>query len=1043
MIDRIVEYSIRERGLVIFLAIAVAAGAFYYASSLPIDAVPDITTNQIQINALAPGFAPREMEQYVTAPIEMAVASLPEKEEIRSLSQPGLSQITITLHDNADLYRARQLALERLAEARESLPDGVTVDLSPISTGLGEIFQFTVENGPGGTRSLMELRTILDWEVKPLLRTVPGVIEVNTYGGVAKQYQVSVDPAKLVRHQVKLAEIIKALSENNQNAGGAYLERNGEQQLIRGVGLIQHLADIENIVVRAAAGTPLLVRDLATVEFGQAIRQGAATMDGKGEVAIGVAMLLKGENSRIVAGNVRNRLLEAGKSMPPNVMLKPFYDRTDLVNRTIGTAAQNLVEGGVLVAGILLLFLLQWRAGLIVASVIPVSMLIAAAGMRYFGVSANLMSLGAIDFGLIVDAAVIMVENSVRRLSEHRAERQRRLTNQERLGVIASSSLEVRRASQFGEIIIIAAYLPILALAGLEGKMFHPMAFSVILALCAALVLSLTLVPALSAVFLKDKPEPKNAVLDWLRAQYEPMLHWVLDNPGKTAVTAALFVAISAAGFTTLGSEFIPELDEGAIAMSQVRPKSIALAETVRQVTQVEKSIMELPEVASVVSRIGRPEIATDPMGPDLTDSYIFLKPEAQWRGAAFKNELLKKIAARTGDFAGLAVSFSQPVKFRMMELIEGLGSRSDVVVKIFGDDPAVLTTIGNGIAAIAGKVTGAQDVKVQQLAGLPTLSILIDRAAISRLGLNGSDVQSTIRTAIAGTKASVVLEGFVRADLVVRFQPSARQTAADLANLPVVMANGQSVPLGQLARIVEEEGPAEISRENGQQRLTVEMNVRERDIGSFVEEARRVSSQVNIPPGYRLEWGGTYEHLQSGRQRLMIAVPVTFALILLMLFATFDSLREALLVFTGIPFAASGGVLALLLRDMPFSISAGVGFIAVSGVAVLNGVVMLSSIRRYREEGQDAWKATVEGALTRLRPVLMTATVASLGFVPMAVSTGTGAEVQRPIATVVIGGLLTSTILTLMVLPALYLRIAGPGQPSVPPNPADNLVTP
>ena len=1018
MIDALIRFSIRQRVLVTFLAIAAGIAAAWYGLGLPIDAVPDITTNQVQINALAPGFAPQEMEKYVTSPIEIALASLPHKEEIRSLSQPGLSQVTVTLHDDADLYVARQLVNERLTEIKELLPPGVTAELAPISTGLGEIVQFAVESDPPGKYSLMQLRTILDWDIKPLLRTVPGVIEVNTYGGAVRQFEVKIDPAKLIRHGVSLRQVMDALAENNQNAGGAYLERGGEQELIRGVGLLQSAEDIERVVVTASQGVPLLVRDLGEVGLGQALRQGAATKDGKGEVTIGIVMLLKGENSLEVATAVRDKLAAIQKTLPAGVKLNVFYDRRELVQKTIGTAGRNLIEGGVLVAAILFLFLLQVRAGLIVASIIPLAMAFAAVGMRYFGVSANLMSLGAIDFGLIVDAAVIMVENSVRCLAEKRAALGRKLDESERLEVVEHSSVEVREASQFGEMIIIAAYLPVLALAGLEGKTFRPMAFTVILALSAALILSLTLVPALSALFLKDRAERHNAALEWLRKQYEPALRWLLANPWPPVIAAMVFVLIGVAGFGVLGSEFIPELDEGAIAMNQVRPKSVSLNETIRQATMLEQELMKIPEISSIVGRIGRPEIATDPMGPDLVDTFIMLKPEAQWAGPEKKAELISRIEAAAAKFPGLTFGFSQPIKYRMLELIEGAGARADVTVKIFGDDPAQLTRLGNAVAAAAKPIRGARDVKVQQLAGLPTLSVHIDREAIARHGLNVAEVQEVIQTAIAGAKASVVLEGFKRVDLVVRFADASRGTAEDLAKLPVRAPGGQNLLLGQLAKFEREEGPAEIARENGQQRISVEMNVRDRDIGSFVEEAR--GAVAAAPPGYRIEWTGTAEHLDSGRKRLLIAVPVTFALILLMLYVTFGALRPAVLVFSGVPFAATGGVLALLVRDMPFSISAGVGFIAVSGVAVLNGVVMLSFIGDLRKRGLSVVDATIEGALVRLRPVLMTATVASLGFLPMALSTGTGAEVQRPVATVVIGGLVTSTILTLLVLPVL-----------------------
>jgi cobalt-zinc-cadmium resistance protein CzcA len=738
---------------------------------------------------------------------------------------------------------------------------------------------------------------------------------------------------------------------------------------------------------------------------------------------MGMVIMLKGANSRTVTEHVKERLQEIQESLPSGVAIKSFYDRTDLVDKTIHTAGKNLIEGGVLVILILFLFLLQLRAGFIVSSAIPLSMMFAIIGMNYFGISANLMSLGAIDFGLIVDAAVIMVENCVRHLKERRKELGRPLNREERLETIRQGSVEVRRASQFGEMIIIAAYIPIVSLAGMEGKMFKPMAFTVILALSGALLLSLTLIPALCALFLKDRHEEReNPVVAFLKRIYEPVLRKALRYRITTAGAAVAFFAVSVALFALLGSEFLPELDEGAVAVNHMRLKSVSLTEAVRQTQVIEESLKRFPEVETVVSRIGRPEIATDPMGPDMADTYAFLKPKAEWANNKSKEELVAEMSEALEGIPGVVASFSQPIKFRMMELIEGVGVRSDVGIKIFGDDLDALLRQANEAARIVRAVHGAEDVKVQQITGLPILQVNINRDAIARYGINVADVQEIIQSAIAGTAATKVLEGFTRFELVVRFPSWARQDAAAIGNLLVSAPNGQKVPLSQLARILSEEGPAEVSRENGQRRITIEANVRGRDIGSFVAEAqKRVGEELKLLPGYTLDWGGMYEHLESGRQRLMIVVPVTFFLIFLLLFTTFNSLRQAALVFTGIPFAITGGVLALLLRDMHFSMSAGVGFIALFGVAVLNGVVMVTFINQLRAQGMILEEAIVQGALTRLRPVLMTALVASLGFVPMAMSTGTGAEVQRPLATVVIGGLITSTLLTLLVLPAIY----------------------
>ncbi len=1047
MIERILDFSIKWRMLAVVLGLALVGAGVYSAARLPIDAVPDITSNQVQINTVAPAFAPLEMEKYVTFPIEVAMSSLPRKEEIRSISQFGLSQVTVTFEDGVDIYWARQLALERLLEAQRELPPGIAPELAPISTGLGEIYQFTVEREPapgqsvakaglpGGasdpppassspaTTELMDLRTILDWVIKPQLRTVPGVIEVNSFGGLEKQYEVLVDPGKLVAYGLTLRQVIEALARNNSNAGGAYLERGGEQQLLRGVGLIQSVADIERIVVASHAGTPVHVRDVARVGVGAQVRQGAATRDARGEAVMGIAMLLKGENSRTVTQRVRERLAYIQKSLPPGIVIKPFYDRTDLVDKTIQTASRNLIEGGVLVMVVLFLFLLQLRAGLIVSSAIPLSMLVAIIAMNAFGVSANLMSLGAIDFGLIVDGAVIIVENTVRRLADVRRRQGRPLAHADRLAVTRSAATEVLKPALFGMVIIIAAYIPILTLRGIEGKMFRPMALTVIFALVGALVLSLTLIPALCALFLKDRAEEReNPIVAFLKRDYERLLRAVMRWRAATVAGAAAFVLVCAALFTVLGAEFLPELDEGAIAVNHVRVKSVSLTEAVRQAVVIESILKRFPEVQTTVSRIGRPEIATDPMGPDMADTYAILKPRSEWRPGVTRDALVAEVSEAMEKLPGIASSISQPIKFRMMELIEGVGVRSDVGIKIFGDDLDVLIREANEVARVVRGVRGAEDVKVQQVAGLPVLQITIDRDGVARHGINVADVQEVVQSAIAGTDATTVLEGFMRFGLVVRFPLEARRDAAAIGNLLVSAPNGVKVPLSQVARITSEEGPAEVSRENGRRRVTVEVNVRGRDIGTYVAEAQRlVNAKIALPPGYSVDWGGMYEHLESGRRRLMIVVPLTFALIFLLLFAAFNSLRQAALVFTGIPFAVTGGILALLVRGMHFSMSAGVGFIALFGVAVLNGIVMVTFINQLREEGRPLDRAVMEGALTRLRPVLMTALVASLGFLPMALSTGTGAEVQRPLATVVIGGLITSTVLTLLVLPTLY----------------------
>jgi cobalt-zinc-cadmium resistance protein CzcA len=977
------------------------------------------------------------MEQYVTSPLEVTMSSLPYKEDIRSISQFGLSQITVVFHDDVDIYKARQLVLERLIDVQRDLPPGVTPELAPVSTGLGEIYQFTVADVTGQHRySLTDLRTTLDWFIKPQLRTVPGVIEVNSFGGQEQQYEVLVDPAKLAAFDLTVHQVVEALARNNANIGGAYLEQGGEQQLIRGVGLLRDEHDIENIVLTSARGTPVYVRSVGAVRVGAQIRQGAATQDGNGETVMGIAMLLKGENSRTVAQAVATRLRQIQKALPPGVAIQPFYDRSVLVDRTVRTAVKNLIEGGAIVMAILFVFLLQIRAGLIVSSAIPLAMVCAIIGMRYFGISANLMSLGAIDFGLIVDAAVIIVENSVRRLAERRRASDRPLAPAERREVIRTATDEVLHASVFGQVIIMAAYLPIVSLVGIEGKMFRPMALTVILALLGALVLSLTLIPALCALFLResrprrDKPAmvddqdhaEENPLVRTLQRWYRPLLRRTIDHPYATATVTALVVVVCAAIFPFLGAEFLPKLDEGALAINVVRLPSVSLTEAVRMTTDLERIVKEFPEVDKVVSRIGRPEIATDPMGPNMGDTYVFLKPREQWRTATSREGLIAQMQTRLRDLPTQAYSFSQPVEFRMQELIEGIGARSDVVIKIFGDDLTTLKAAADQTARLLARVAGADDVKVQQLTGLPMLQITIDRDAIARYGINVADVEELIQTAVAGSEATRILQGVKRFELVVRLPPNIRQNAADFGNLLVGAVNGRKVPLAQLARITSEEGPVEISREDGQRRISIEANVRGRDIGSFVQEAQRaVDAHVTLQPGYVMTWGGLWEHLESGRDRLMIVVPITFLLIFFLLFVTFGSASQAALVFTGIPFAITGGILALLVRGMHFSMSAGIGFIAVSGVAVLNGVVMVTFINEFRRHVASVGVAVREGALARLRPVLMTASVASLGFLPMALSTSAGAEVQRPLATVVIGGLVTSTLLTLLVLPSLY----------------------
>lgn len=1024
MIHQIIRFSIEQRFFVVLFAVLLVGAGLWSGVNLPIDAVPDITNKQVQINTTAPALAPEEVERQITFPIEVALAGLPRLKETRSISQFGLSQVTAVFEDAVDIYFARQLVLERLQAAKERLPPGIRPpQMGPVSTGLGEIYYLIVE----GPQSLMEKRTLLDWTIKPQLRTVPGLVEVNSFGGTQKQFQVLVDPQKLVAHRVTLRQVTQALLENNQNAGGAYLKRGDEQQLVRGVGLIRDAEEIRNIVIGAHDGTPIFVRDVAQVTTGPAIRQGAVTLNGEGEAVIGITMLLLGENGRTVVSRVKERVAQIQKTLPAGTKLVGFMDRSELINRTLQTALKNLVEGGLLVIGVLFLFLLQLRAGLIVSSVIPLSMLFALIGMKQYHVSANLMSLGAIDFGLIVDGAVIIVENSVRRLSDRRKELGRELTEPERLETIYESSVRVLKPSLFGVVIILAAYLPILSLGGIEGKMFRPMGLTVILALLGALVLSLTLIPALCAFFLRAHHERENPLLERLTRAYEPALRWAMRHRWRTVSGALLFFVACVSLFPRLGSEFIPELDEGAMAIQVSYPPSISLEKAIERAGVLERALKAAfpDEVDQVLTRIGRAELATDPMLVSQHDVLVSLTPRRRWKKARHREELVAKVSEVVEEVPGLGASFTQPIKMRMMELIEGVGIRADLGIKLFGDDMELLARKGAEIARAVRSVPGAADLSVETTEGLPVLDIEIRRDEIARYGINVADVQQVIETAVGGAEAGEIAQGNRRFDLVVRLAKEYRGDPEAIGRILIPAPGGEQIPLAALARIESVEGPVQISRENAQRRVVIQANARGRDLGSFVEEVKRaIDSQVTLPAGYHLEYGGTYEHLQSGRTRLMLVVPLTFGLIFLLLFATLGSLKQAALVLTGIPFAITGGILALFFREMPFSMSAGIGFIALFGVAVLNGVVLVTFINQLREQGTPVQQAVVSGCRLRLRPVLMTASVASFGFVPMALAQGAGAEVQKPLATVVIGGLITSTALTLLVLPTLYAWI-------------------
>lgn len=1025
MLNRVFEFSLKNRFIILVFAGLLVVFGVIAMRDLPIDAVPDVTPNQVQILTNAPGLGPVEVESFITFPVETAMSGLPGIELIRSVSRFGLSAVTVYFDEDMDVYFCRRLVMERLPSAREAIAAELgSPEMGPISTGLGEIYQFEVR---GEGYSAMELRSILEWDVAFKLKSVPGVVEVNTYGGELKTYQIQLDAEKLVAYDLAIDQVFSALEQNNANAGGAYIEHAGEQYLIRGEGLVDGLEDIENVVVAARNdGTPVYIRNIATVDFAPMVRQGAVTRDGRGEAVTGVVMMLIGENSRVVVDRVKRKVAEIEKSLPPGVTIDTYYDRTELVRKTIRTVATNLGEGALFVVVVLFVLLGNLRAGLVVAAAIPLSMLVAFIAMNYVGLSGNLMSLGAIDFGLIVDAAVIIVENCVRVLNQKRAELGRALTKEERMRLILAGSVEVRRASLFGEMIIISAYIPILTLEGIEGKMFRPMALTVIFALVGALILSFTVIPTLCSFFLREgAKEEEPRVIRWAKRVYVPLLESTMSRPLATAGAAlAIFLtSLSIAPF--LGAEFIPRLDEGTIALQAWRLPSVSLEESVRSAGMIEKMLMRMPEVQTVVSRTGRAEIATDPMGVEISDIYVILNPHEEWPKPKTRDELIAEMDEALGAaVAGAQFSYSQPIELRVQELIAGV--RSDVAITIFGEDLDVLKRVGDDVVRVVSKVPGAADTKAEQVAGLPYLRVIIDREAIARYGINARQVLDTVE-ALGGRTVGEVLEGQRRFAMQVRFRPEDRANVQRISEIRVADPSGRLIPLAQLAEIRVEDGPAQISRENIHRRLAVETNVRGRDLASFVAAAQEaVDQQVDLPPGYWIEWGGQFENLQRASGRLAVVVPMTLFIIFTLLYTTFGSVRPALLIYLNLPLAATGGILALALRGMPFSISAGVGFIALFGVAVLNGVVLISYILQRHREGMSAHDAAVAGAQVRLRPVLMTALVASLGFLPMALSTSAGGEVQRPLATVVIGGLITSTALTLLVLPTVYAWLGG-----------------
>ena len=1047
MLERILHFSIRQRWLVVIATIAVALWGLYNYTRLPIDAVPDITNVQVQINTEAPGYSPLEAEQRVTYLVETAMAGLPRLDETRSISRYGLSQVTVIFEDGTDIYFARQLIAERIQEVKGRLPPGIEPTMGPIATGLGEIFLWTVEATPGATNaegqpySGMDLRTIQDWIVRPQLKTVRGVADVNTIGGYTKQFHVTPHPDTLRAYDLSFRDILEALERNNTNIGAGYIERSGEQYLIRAPGQVEDLEDIKRVVVGTHQGTPVYLGTVADVIFGNELRTGAATEDGK-EVVLGTVFMLMGENSRVVAQRVAAKMEEVNRTLPPGVVAKTVYDRTTLVDATIETVSHNLSLGALLVVVVLFVFLGNIRAALITACVIPLSMLLTVTGMVEWGVTGNLLSLGALDFGIIVDGAVIIVENCMRRLAERQHQVGRLLTRAERFDTVFEGSKEVRRATMFGELIIMIVYLPILTLTGIEGKMFYPMAFTVLAALTGAMILSVTFVPAAVALFVTGRVSEKaNPVVTWAERVYRPALVMAMRNRIPTVAVAAALMLVTGAMALRLGSEFLPSLDEGDLLVHALRIPGTSLTTAIEMQHTLERKFKTYPEVDYVFSKIGTAEIATDPMPPSVADTYVMLKPREAWPDPDRpKAEFVEQLQRELPLIPGNNYEFIQPIQMRFNELIAGV--RSDVAVKVFGDDIEVLAEVGTRIETALASVPGAADTKVEQTTGLPVLTIHLKRAEMARLGLNVADVQDVIEVAIGGKTVGQVFDGDRRFDILVRLPEALRTDMEQMKRIPVPLpagarpvsgdavpvsaAGGSVIPLGAVADFEVAPGPNQVSRENGKRRVVVTANVRGRDIGSFVAEAeQRIRDGVTIPPGYWTAWGGQFEQLISARQRLQIVVPVALLLIFGLLLVTFGNARDALLVFTGVPLALTGGVFFLWIRGIPFSISAAVGFIALSGVAVLNGLVMITFINTLREEGQALEDAVLQGAIARLRPVLMTALVASLGFLPMALATGRGAEVQRPLATVVAGGILSSTALTLLLLPVLYRLFA------------------
>lgn len=1036
MLEKIIYTSIQHRWIVLFVVIGLMALGVANFQKLPIDAVPDITNVQVQINTEAQGYSPLEVEQRITFPIETVLSGIPNLDYTRSLSRYGLSQVTVVFEEGTDVYFARQLLAERLQQITGVLPAGIEPEMGPISTGLGEIYFYTVEaeddavKEDGTPYTPMDLLTLQEWVIAPQLKYVKGVVEVNSIGGFEKQFQVSPNPKKLRAYDLSINEIIEALEQNNDNVGAGYIEKNGEQYLIRVPGQVKTIEEINSIVVTLRDELPIRIKDIAQVTLGASLRSGAATKNGK-ETVLGTAMMLMGENSREVSQRVADKLIEVNRSLPDGITASTVYDRTALVDRTIWTVEKNLLEGALLVILVLFLLLGNFRAALITALVIPIAMLMTITGMVGRNVSGNLMSLGALDFGLIVDGAVIIIENCIRRFGIAQKEYGRLLTKEERFELTAKAAAEVIKPSIFGVIIITVVYIPIFALTGVEGKMFHPMAFTVVTALLSALILSITFVPAAVALFVKGKIEEKdNAVIRGSKRIYHPILTWSIVNPWKLITVAASLVVISLFAASKMSTEFVPSLDEGDISVQSLRAPGTSLSESVKMQGEVERAIKAFPEVELVAARIGTGEVATDPMPPNISDAYVILKDRDEWPDKSkLKSELVNELQETLEHIPGNAYEFSQPIELRFNELISGV--RSDLAIKIYGDDLDTLVNAAQSVASVVSTIPGSADVNVEQVTGLPVLSIIPDRKRLERYGLNVMDIQNMAQVALGGREAGQIFEGDRRFDIIVRLSETLRKDIDEIKRLPIPLNRNDNymqtsapnyVPLSEVANVSINYGPNQISRENGKRRIVVTANVRDRDLGSFVAEVQQaVIDQATIPAGYWLDYGGTFEQLISARERLSIVVPIALFLIFGLLFMAFGSGKIALLIFTGVPLALTGGIASLWLRDIPLSISAGVGFIALSGVAVLNGVVMISFIRNLQNQGMSFDDALIQGALTRIRPILMTALVASLGFVPMALNTGAGSEVQRPLATVVIGGIISSTILTLLLLPTIY----------------------